>query len=49
MKQRSLAAGTVLGHLAKALDNGYFVDYRKGINLHLNIFMPCVCVCVQLV
>lgn len=30
MQQRSLAASTVLGHLAKALELGYFVDYRKG-------------------
>jgi hypothetical protein len=30
MKQRSLAAAIVLGHLAKALEDGYFVDYRKA-------------------
>ena len=30
MKQRSLTAATVLGHLAKALEEGYFVDYRRG-------------------
>ena len=30
MKQRSLATSTVVGHLAKALECGYFVDYRKG-------------------
>jgi Werner syndrome ATP-dependent helicase len=30
MKRRSLAAATVLGHLAKALEAGYFVDYRRA-------------------
>ena len=46
MKQRSLAAATVLGHLAKALEEGYFVDYRKGRNLLLNGVIVCNCVCV---
>ena len=30
MKERSLAEDTVQGHLAKALQEGYFVDYRRG-------------------
>ena len=30
MKQRSLVSNTVLGHLAQAMECGYFVDYRRG-------------------
>ena len=30
MKRRSLTGSTVLGHLVKALEMGYFVDYRRG-------------------
>jgi Werner syndrome ATP-dependent helicase len=30
MKRRSLTGSTVLGHLAKALEMGYFVDYRRA-------------------
>lgn len=29
-KERTLAPVTVMGHLAAALEAGYFVDYRKG-------------------
>ena len=31
MKRRSLHEATILGHLSKALEAGYFVDYRRGI------------------
>lgn len=45
VQRRSLAAGTVLGHLAKALELGYFVDYRKG-HLHTKhsyiLYLTCV-------
>ena len=29
-KERILQPSTVMGHLATALEAGYFVDYRKG-------------------
>ena len=33
-KERFLKPTTVIGHLADALEAGYFVDYRRGIVHH---------------
>ena len=30
MRERTLSLATVQGHLAKAMETGYFVDYRRG-------------------
>ena len=39
MKRRSMAEATIVGHLAKALEEGYFVDYRRGTHL-----FHCLCI-----
>ena len=51
MKRRSLLETTILGHLSKALEAGYFVDYRRGIvsllvNTLVNaLSLQCVLMC----